>query len=72
MVQGGKKPKNQESHVWIYTKMEWGDTSWIVKSSMHWSGFSVYLSDKVLTDMNTQVSGTYFRSSPQGMCNTLK
>lgn len=42
-----------ESHVQIYTEMEWGDARWIVKSSMHWSGSSVYLNDNSLTDINT-------------------
>lgn len=50
MVQGGKILVN---HVWIYTEMEWGDARWIVKSSVHWSGSSVYLSDNAFTNINT-------------------
>lgn len=50
MVQGGKI---WESSVQIYTEMEWGDVRYIVKSSVHWYGSLVYLSNNALTDVNT-------------------
>lgn len=48
-----KEEKKWESRVRIYTEMEQGDVRWIVKSSVHWSGSSVYLSDNAFTNINT-------------------